>query len=125
MAQITIGGEVHTVSLSNFDLIERAWPILAPDEKADPSDWRAAIRKMLELTSFASDKPMTVAELRSRLAPDEMWAAARSGFTTDLMREIMPKGEAAPAEGEASLSTATSTESTSLSPELPEAPTGA
>ena len=114
MAQVTIGGAAIEVALPNFRALKAAWKYIAAVQgEADPL---AGVEAILGVVSVgAVGASLTVDELEDRLQPREM-AGLRS-FMNALMVEIglaapaedHASGEAPPAEGAASPSTAIST----------------
>ena len=115
MAEVTIGGAVHRVTLPNFKALKAAWRyISAIQGEADPM---AGIDAILGVVSVGSATPVTVDQLEEALTPIEM--AGLRPFMNALMIEIglAAPGEAQPSTEAASPSTATSTPSSpNLSP---------
>ncbi len=114
MAQVTIGGAAIEVVLPNFKVLKAAWSYIAAVQ--GESDPMAGIEAILGVISVgAVGLSLTVEDLENRLTPREM--AGLRPFMNALMIEIglaapaddQISGEAAPAEGRASPSTAIST----------------
>ena len=121
MADVTIGGQVWSVTLPNFKKLKAAWRHIAAVQASD--DPMASVEAILGVVSVGSSAAVTTDELEEALTPAEM--PALRGFINDLMVEIgLAAGEAAPAEEMASPSTATSTPSSAPSSPASEAPTG-
>ena len=114
MAQIIIGGAPIEVALPNFKALKAAWKyIAAVQDEADPM---AGVEAILGVISVgAVGQGVTIDDLENRLTPREM--AGLRPFMNALMVEIgvaqpardPTSGEAPPAEGVASPSTAIST----------------
>ena len=113
MADVTIGGAAITVALPNFKTLKAAWRhIAAVQGERDPM---AGIEAILGVISVgAVGQTLTIDQLEQRLTPAEM--AGLRPFMNALMVEIglappqeTASGEAAPAQGQASPSTAIST----------------
>jgi hypothetical protein len=113
MAQVIIGGAAITVALPNFKTLKAAWKYIAAVQgEADPM---AGVEAILGLVSVgAVGESPSVEALEERLRPSEV--AGLRPFVNALMVEIglAPDGgggpgEAGPAEGAASPSTAIST----------------
>lgn len=121
MAEVTIGGAAITVALPNFKALKAAWRhISAVQASADPMDGVDAILGIISVGAVG--QTVSVDELEERLTPAEM--TGLRPFVNQLMVEIgLSAGEAEPAGGEASPSTATSTAS-SPSSSPPDAATG-
>jgi hypothetical protein len=123
MADVTIGGQVWSVTLPNFKQLKAAWRyISAVQASTDPM---ASVEAILGIVSVGSSAAVTVDELEEALAPAEM--PALRGFINALMVEIgLAAGEAAtdPLDPAASLSTATSTTLSAPFSPASEAPTG-
>ncbi len=123
MADVTIGGQVWSVSLPNFRTLKAAWRyIAAAQASADPMD---AIAAILGVVTVGSSVPVSLEALEEALRPAEM--PALRPFVNALMIEIGLGGEEGPGDPLAhapSPSTATSTPSSA--PSLPDsaAPTG-
>ena len=114
MAQVTIGGEAIEVALPNFKALKAAWTYIAAVQgESDPMAGVDAILGVI--TVGAVGQTLTVETLEERLTPREM--AGLRPFMNALMIEIglatdpegPASGEAQPAEGAASPSTAIST----------------
>ena len=109
MAQVVIGGAAIDVALPNFKTLKAAWPYIAAIQgDAGPMAGVEAILGVVSVGAQLDPKP-TVDELEARLKPSEMTGLRR--FLNDLMIEIglaAPPGEAQPAMGAASPSTAIS-----------------
>jgi hypothetical protein len=114
MAQVTVGGEAIEVALPNFKALKAAWKYIAAVQgESDPMAGVDAILGVI--TVGATGRTLTVETLEERLTPREM--AGLRPFMNALMIEIglaadpeaSASGEATPAEGAASPSTATST----------------
>jgi hypothetical protein len=107
MAHVIIGGRTIEVALPNFKVLKAAWRhIAAVQESADPMDGVDAIVGLIAVGAVG--QALTVDEIEEALTPTEM--AGLRPFVNQLMIETgLASGEATPAEGEASLSTATST----------------
>jgi hypothetical protein len=125
MADVTIGGQVWSVTLPNFKKLKAAWRyIAAVQASADPM---ASVEAILGIVSVGSATAVTPDELEEALTPAEM-PSLRS-FINALMVEIgLAAGEGSGvgplAEESASLSTATSTISSAPSSPASAAPTG-
>ena len=113
MAKVVIGGAPIEVALPNFKMLKQAWRhIAALQGQSDPM---AGIEAILGVIAVgAVGQALSVEDLEARLTPAEM--AGLRPFMNALMVEIglaPPEGgapgEAAPAEGAASPSTAIST----------------
>jgi len=113
MAQVTIGGAAIEVALPNFKTLKAAWRhIAALQDEADPMAGVEAILGVIAVGAVG--QALTVEALAERLAPREM--AGLRPFLNALLVEIglaVPEdsapGEAGPARGAASPSTAIST----------------
>ena len=113
MADVTIGGQAWSVALPNFKKLKAAWRyIAAAQASTDPMD---SVEAILGIVTVGSSVAVTVDELEEVLAPAEM--PGLRPFINALMVEIglaqpaqgPASGEAPPAEGAASPSTAIST----------------
>ena len=116
MAQVIVGGEAIEVSLPNFKALKAAWRYIAAVQ--GESDPMAGIEAILGVVSVGKiGDPTTVDQLEARLKPSEI--AGLRPFMNALMIEAGlasaqgpdSSGEATPAEGAASPSTAISTSS--------------
>ena len=122
MADVTIGGQVWSVTLPNFKTLKAAWRYIAAVQAS--SDPMASVEAILGVVSVGSAVAVSVDELEDVLTPAEM--PGLRPFINALMVEI---GLAA-AEGAddpldpASPSTATSTTSSAPSSPVSAAPTG-
>jgi hypothetical protein len=113
MTQVTIGGAPIEVALPNFKTLKAAWRhIAAAQGQSDPMAGVEAILGVISVGAVGQN--LTVEALEERLRPSEM--AGLRPFMNALMVEIglaVPEdqtaGEAEPARGEASPSTAIST----------------
>lgn len=109
MAQVTIGGAAIDVALPNFKALKAAWPYIAALQgDVDPMAGVEAILGVVSVGARLDPKP-TIDELEARLTPAEMTGLRL--FVNALMIEIglaAAPGEAQPATGAASPSTATS-----------------
>jgi len=114
MAQIIIGGAPIEVALPNFKALKAAWKYIAAVQ--DEGDPMAGVEAILGVVSVgAVGQSLSLDDLETRLTPGEM--AGLRPFMNALMVEIglaqppedSGQGEAGPAEGAASPSTATST----------------
>lgn len=84
MAEVTIGGQVRTVTLPNFKKLKAAWKYLsAIQESKDPMD---SVDAILGVVSVGSSEPVSVDQLEEELLPSEM--ATMRDFINDLMIEI-------------------------------------
>jgi hypothetical protein len=107
MAEVTIGGQVWSVTLPNFRKLKAAWRyIAAVQEASEPMD---SVDGVLGIVSVGSSVAVSVDELEDALTPVEM--AGLRPFVNQLMIEV---GLAARPEetgplGAESPSTATST----------------
>lgn len=115
MAQVTIGGQVYTVTLPNFRKLKAAWKFISAVQNAtDPMD---SVEAILGVVAVGSTSLITVDELEEALLPAEM--PALSGFINTLMVEIgiaTAPGESVPLEPAAeSPSPETSTDSSTSS----------
>jgi hypothetical protein len=121
MAEVTIGGQVWSVTLPNFKKLRAAWRhIAAVQASTDPMD---SVEAILGVISVGSAAAVSVDELEEVLTPQEM--AGLRPFINDLMVEIgLAAGEPTPAEEAASPSAATSTTSSAPSSPEPAPPTG-
>jgi hypothetical protein len=123
MADVTIGGQVWTVTLPNFKQLKAAWPYIAAIQAA--TDPMASVEAILGIVSVGSAAAVAVDELEQALTPAEM-PALRS-FINALMVEIglaaAPEDQG-PLDLAASPSTATSTPSSAPSSPVSAAPTG-
>jgi hypothetical protein len=121
MADVTIGGQVWSVTLPNFRKLKAAWRYIdAVQGAADPM---ASVEAILGIVSVGSTAAVTPEELEEVLTPAEIPALRR--FINELMVEIgLATGEAAPAGEAASPSTAISTPSSAPSSPASAAPTG-
>jgi hypothetical protein len=121
MADVTIGGQVWSVTLPNFTKLKAAWRYIAAVQAS--TDPMASIEAILGVVSVGSAVAVTPGELEDALTPAEM--PALRPFINDLMVEIgLAAGEGTPAEAVASPSTATSTRSSAPSSPDSAAPTG-
>lgn len=121
MADVTIGGQVWSVTLPNFKKLKAAWRYIAAVQAA--ADPMASVEAILGVVSVGSSAAVTPGELEEALTPAEI--PGLRAFINDLMVEIgLAQGEAAPAGEMASPSTATSTASSAPSSPVSEAPTG-
>lgn len=117
MAKVIIGGRTIEVALPNFKTLKAAWRhIAAVQASADPMDGVDAILGIVAVGAVGES--LTTEALEEALTPAEM--TGLRPFVNQLMVEIgFAAGEAPPAEGEASPSTATSTASSpNSSPEV-------
>lgn len=113
MAQVIIGGAPVQVTLPNFKALKAAWRhIAAAQDETDPMAGVEAILGVISVGAVGQDLSLEV--LEERLKPAEM--IGLRPFMNDLLVEIglaQPQddasGEAPPAEGVASPSTAIST----------------
>jgi hypothetical protein len=123
MADVTIGGQVWSVTLPNFKKLKAAWRyIAAVQASTDPME---SVEAILGIVTVGSSVAATLEELEEALTPAEM--PALRGFVGDLMAEIgLAGGEDAadPLDEAPSPSTATSTPSSAPSSPASEAPTG-
>jgi len=124
MAEVTIGGQVWSVSLPNFKKLKAAWRyISAVQAAADPM---VSVEAILGVVSVGSASAVTTDELEEALTPAEM--PALRFFINELMVEIgLATGEGAGADPlalAASPSMATSTTSSAGSLQDSEALTG-
>jgi hypothetical protein len=125
MTDVTIGGQVWSVTLPNFKKLKAAWRyIAAVQASADPM---ASVEAILGVVSVGSASAVTTDELEEALTPAEM--PALRTFINDLMVEVgLAKGEgtkAGPlARERASPLTATSMASSAPSSPASEAPIG-
>jgi hypothetical protein len=119
MADVTIGGQVWSVTLPNFRKLRAAWRHIAAVQASD--DPMASVEAILGVVSVGSASPVTPDELEEALTPAEM--PGLRPFINALMVEIglasdgAETGPLAP-EGQASPSTETST--TSSAPSSPD-----
>lgn len=122
MADVTIGGQVWSVTLPNFKTLKAAWRyIAAVQASTDPMD---SVEAILGIVSVGSSAAVTVDELEEVLTPAEM--PGLRPFINALMIEIglaTAEGGADPLDP-ASHSTATSTTSSAPSSPASAAPTG-
>jgi hypothetical protein len=122
MANVTIGGQVWSVTLPNFKTLKAAWRYIAAVQgSTDPMD---SVEAILGIVSVGSSVAVSVDELEEVLTPAEM--PGLRPFINALMIEI---GLAAPEDADdpldpASPSTATSTRSSAPSSPASAAPTG-
>jgi hypothetical protein len=84
MAQVTIGGQLWSVSLPNFKKLKAAWRYIAAVQAA--TDPMASVEAILGVVSVGSAAAVTPDELEEALTPAEM-PALRS-FINELMVEI-------------------------------------
>lgn len=120
MADITIGGTVHSVSLPNFKKLKAAWRFIAAVQEAD--DPMESAEAILGLITVGAAKPVTLDELEESMTPAEM--TGLRPFINALLLEVGLAAEPGASDplAEASLSTATSDgSSTSSSPPAAEA----
>jgi hypothetical protein len=123
MADVTIGGQVWSVTLPNFKQLKAAWPYIAAVQTA--ADPMASVEAILGIVSVGSAAAVTVDELEQALTPAEM--PALRAFINALMIEIglaSAPEDRDPLDPAASPSTATSTTSSAPSSPASEAPTG-
>jgi hypothetical protein len=109
MAKVIIGGRAIEVALPNFKALKAAWRhIAAVQASTDPMDGVEAILGIIAVGALTED--LTLDALEEALTPAEM--VGLRPFVNQLMIETgLAAGEAQPAEGQASPSTATSTAS--------------
>ena len=90
MADVTIGGQVWSVTLPNFKKLKAAWRyIAAVQASTDPMD---SVEAILGIVTVGSSVAVTVDELEEALTPAEM--PGLRPFINDLMVEIGLAGEA-------------------------------
>ncbi|HXQ46431.1 MAG TPA: hypothetical protein VN806_07435 [Caulobacteraceae bacterium] len=125
MADVTIGGQVWSVTLPNFKQLKAAWRyIAAVQASADPM---ASVEAILGVVSVGSSAAVTTDELEEALTPAEI--PALRPFINQLMVEIglaTAEVETDPLAGEARASPSPATSTTSSAPSSPAsaAPTG-
>jgi hypothetical protein len=124
MADVTIGGQIWSVTLPNFKRLKAAWRyIAAVQASADPM---ASVEAILGVVSVGSAAAVTTDELEEALTPAEM--PALRTFINDLMVEVgLAKGEGLDGplgQERESPSTAISTPSSAPSSPASAAPTG-
>lgn len=107
MADVIIGGRAITVALPNFKALKAAWRyIAAVQASVDPMDGVDAILGIIAVGAVGQS--VSVEDLEEQLTPAEM--VGLRPFVNQLMIETgLAAGEATPAEGAASPSTAIST----------------
>jgi hypothetical protein len=125
MADVTIGGQVWSVTLPNFRKLKAAWRYIAAVQAS--TDPMASVEAILGVVSVGSASAVTTDELEEALTPAEM--PALRTFINDLMVEVgLAKGEGTEtgplAPGTLSPSTATSMASSAPSLPALEALTG-
>jgi hypothetical protein len=119
MADVTIGGQVWSVTLPNFKALKAAWRYIAAVQAS--SDPMASVEAILGIVSVGSASAVTVDELEEALTPAEM--PGLRTFINDLMIEIgLATPEAAandPLAGEGTARPSTATSTTSSAPSSP------
>jgi hypothetical protein len=125
MADVTIGGQVWSVTLPNFKKLKAAWRYIAAVQAS--SDPMASVEAILGVVSVGSSAAVTPEELEEALTPAEM--PALRPFINQLMVEIglaTGEAEADPLAAAAAASPSPATSTTSSVPFSPAsaAPTG-
>ena len=122
MADVTIGGQVWSVTLPNFKKLKAAWRYIAAVQAS--SDPMASVEAILGIVTVGASVACTVDELEEVLTPAEM--PGLRAFINALMVEIgLASADPDPLDpAPASPSTATSTSSSAPFSPASEAPTG-